>query len=144
MLLLFIGLGQGTPVHRLVLTVGLYVPLARRKEPHEVSDLDKLSILVNDGYSDDVIVGIDLMHDSTHHSVSLSVLNDVIIVASTHLLDFLLVTVALHVVAYTAVFGSVRPSHEQSAIDILALGDDERLSLLLDLVSDLLDELSEK
>lgn len=90
-----------------------------------------------------MVVGIDLMHDCTHDSVSLAVLDDVVVVAATNFLGLLLLSVALHVIARTTL-GSVRTCHQKPAVDFLTLGNDKGLGLFLDLVTNLLNQLLEQ
>ena len=83
------------------------------------------------------------MHDGSHDTVSLAVLDHLIILSTRSLILFLhllllLITMIIIVVQVTSREGS---HQEKLAVDFLALGDDEGLSLFLDFFTQLFDEL---
>lgn len=113
---------------------------SRRQEPHEVSRLRQLSILVYDSYCDDVIVLINLVHNCSHDTISLAVFDDLIILPSTSSLSLLWLLVSLHVFTKTWFLSSESPCHEQFAISLFALCYDVSLDLVFYLFSELLDQ----
>ena len=81
------------------------------------------------------------MHDGAHNDVSLAISDDFVVLLATSSLGLLLLLVALHILTRADFFGRERPGHEKPAIVLLTLGDDKGLSLLLDLLAQLFDQL---
>ena len=138
MLLLFISLGQGAAVVWLI-TV-LVSALPRGQQSHEISRLHKLTILIHDSHCDDVVVGIDLVHDDAHDIVALTILHNLIVLLVARLPRVLLLVL---VVLRSSLRGEWT-SHEESTVDFFGLGDHVVFSLFLDLFSDFLDEFSDE
>jgi hypothetical protein len=135
-LLLLVGLWLGATVVRLAIAI-LISSLAWRQKSHEITCLHKLTILVYNAHCDDIVVGINLVHDGAHDVVSLAVLDDLVVLLAASFLGLLLM---IHVVV-VACLGGEGSSHEKFAVDFLGFGNDKGLSLLLDLLTNLLDEL---
>ena len=115
--------------------LGAGLSFAWGEEPHEVFVSDQLTVFVDHGHSNHVVVRVDLVHEGSHHDQTFLWLDDVFVSAqlgSRHFRRLDLVSWHWHLVE-----GSV---HELFRVGSLAVVDHKGLSLLLELVPYFLDQ----
>jgi len=78
-----------TRIFLLTITVVVF-SLARRKKSHEVTRLHKFAILIDYSNCDNIIVCVNLMHDSTHNVVALTVLYNLVVLLAASFFGLLL------------------------------------------------------
>lgn len=103
------------------------------KQSHEVLVVNQISIFINHGNSDDVVVCVDLMHHCAHHNKSLFGFDDLLrplLLLARFRLDLMILAHCLE-----------GTSHQEFSVGSLTILDDECLTFLLNLISDFFDEL---
>lgn len=104
------------------------------QQTHEVLVVNQVSVLVHNGNRHNVIVCINLVHQSTHHHQTLLRLNDLLLTLNLfRRLWLLLIMLLAHSLKGTC--------HQKLSVGTFAVRDHKSLSFMLDFIPDLLDQL---
>lgn len=117
----------------------------RREQTHEVARDQELAVLVHDRHCHDVVVVVDHVHNRTHDTIPLSILDNLAVLslaaAIPRFVLFLLLLAAVVISPRVNLPSRERTHHEHLSVSFFALGDDKGFCLVFDLFSQLLDQL---
>ena len=103
----------------------------------------KFSIFINNCNCNDIVVGIDLVHESSHYTDSVSVLNQLLLLLFASLIS-LLFNIILEVTMHSKAFSGERPSHQGLFVGLFASSNHKAFSLLFYLCSKFFYDLFDK
>ena len=110
------------------------------RKTHKVPSLHQLAVFINDSNSDDIIVGIDLVHDSSHDADTFAIFDNLVVCLPSRTLCLL--WFMLEAISLPLLLRCERTCHQQSIIDVLALSNNKCLSLLAYFFSQLCNQFS--